>query len=405
MSYYNLRTLGISGSGIANSLFSSTGSSSSQFDYLANRALSNGIDNFTKKDYPGAVREFKRSIALSPGSAYADKAYEYMASAYINQNNTADAIKIYKQMIGRDPSNDSTHLSLGNIYFRAGKYKEAEAEYSMAVRVNPSSASNRYALGQTYNVTERYREAEKQFRLVTQITPADPVAYDALGQALRSQQKYAEAEMQFKKSVALDKKYADGYLGLGYTYADMKLPDKAQAQLDKLLALDKGRAAYLKDYIAKAADPEISMVFSTGGLPLSAGKGTSVSTIDDALLEPDASKTFTVTFMFSKEMDPSSVQNPNNWLISRATGSLPGGRYNMGLPLPSTEVLPPSKPVSVKYNESARMAELSVTLTQNSRANGTIDLSHLVFKFIGKDASGNSMDPSADEYSSVSKIV
>ena len=37
--------------------------------------------------------------------------------------------------------------------------------------------------------------------------------------------------------------------------------------------------------------------------------------------------------------------------------------------------------------------------------NGTIDLSHLVFKFKGTDEYGNVMDTAADEYNRISKIV
>ena len=44
-------------------------------------------------------------------------------------------------------------------------------------------------------------------------------------------------------------------------------------------------------------------------------------------------------------------------------------------------------------------------INQNSDASATLDPSHIMFQFSGKDASGNSMDHSADQYSGVSKIV
>jgi pentatricopeptide repeat protein len=402
---YDLRTLGVSSSSFIDSFFSATATTQSQLDDLANRALSTGIDFYSKKDYAGAVKEFKRSLALSPYSDYSDKTYEYLANAYLAQNKTQEAEKTYKQMIKRDPTNDNAHLSLGNIYFKAGNYKDAETQYSLAVQTNLSSAANRYALGQVYMQTGRYAEAENQFRRAVQISPQDPNAYEALGQSLRSQQQYSEAEDQFQKAIALDKKFIDGYLDLGYVYTDMKQSDKAQEQLDILSELDKDKASALKDYMAKVADPKINTVFNTGGFPLSAGRNTQIATIDDALTVPDASKSFTLNFMFDKDMDPYSVQNPTNWQISRATGRNPGGAYNLGLSIPATEVSLPAKPSSVKYDSSSHMAQVTFWISQNDLGDGTIDPSHMVFKFIGKDAYGYAMDPSADEYSSVSKIV
>jgi tetratricopeptide (TPR) repeat protein len=386
-------------------LFSSTSPQQSAYDYLADRALSRGIDLYQAKNFSGAAAEFRKSVVLSPFSANSDKAYEYLAFSYLSQNNTAEAINTYKQMIKRNPSNDSAHLSLGNIYFKAGQYKEAEAEYTMAVRTNLASAANRYALGQTYLITERYSEAESQFRRVVQITPRDPNAYDALGQALRKLDRLEDAAYQFNKALQFDKNYADAYLGLGYVYTDMQKTDEAAEQADRLSKLDKQKAADLNEYIKNAADPKITSVFSTSGFPLTAGRNTRVSTIDDSLELPNGSKDFTLTFIFSKEMDVSSVTNPLNWQISRATGKDPGGAYNWGLPIPSTEVSLPAAPYKIAYTEGSLIAEVTFKIKQNSAANGTIDPSRMVFKFRGLDAYGNAMDPSADEYSSVSKIV
>jgi tetratricopeptide (TPR) repeat protein len=401
----DLRTLGLATSTMVDSFFSTTANTQSQLDDLANKSLSAGIDLFTNNDYAGAVKQFKRSIALSPSSDYSAKAYEYLAQAFLKQGNTKEAENTYKQMIKQDPSNDSAHLSLGNLYFANGQYSEAEAEYTMAVRINPGSANNRYALGKVYMTTERFEMAENQFRRVVQIAPSDPNSYEALGQSLRSLGRYGEAEFQFQKTIALNKKFTDGYLDLGYLYTDMELTDKAQEQLDTLTRLDKDKASELKDYMDQAAAPKINLVYNTGDFPLTLGSGTDLSSIDDTLAVPGGSEAFTLNFMFDKEMDSDSVQNPGNWYISRATAENPGGAYNLGLPIPSTEVLPPSNPSFITYDPSSHIAQVTFWITQNSLADGTIDPSHLVFQFKGKDAYGHSMDPSADQYSNVSKIV
>ena len=388
-----------------NSLFSSTYLQLADYDNLSSRALGRGIDRYMENDYEGAAREFKRSIAYSPYSDYSVKSYEYLATAYLNQNKVADAVAAYKQAIKQNPSNDSAHLSLGNIYFRDSRFQEAEAEYSLAVRIDPTSVANRFALGTAYLATEKYSQAEAQFKRVTQITPRDANGYDALGQALRKLERYDEAVVQFKKAIALDKTNSDAYLDLGYTYADMKNGDEAKKQYDLLKEIDTRKAADLRAYIDQTDAPRIAFAYSPGNYPLTAEWGTVLSTVDDALSFPGASKDFSLSITFSKDMDQFSVQNPWNWQIRKATSQDPGGAYNLGLAVPATEVATPSAPYRVTYDAGARLAEVTFRIKQNSSGTGTIDPSHLIFRFNGVDAYGKAMDSAADEYGGVSMII
>jgi hypothetical protein len=113
-----------------------------------------------------------------------------------------------------------------------------------------------------------------------------------------------------------------------------------------------------------------------------------------------------MNFTFSKDMDPQSVQDISNWLISRATtGAGPGGAYNWGLAVKPTEVNISPLPISVVYNSDTLTATVSFNVTQNSQGNGTLDPSHILFQFAGQDTDGNSMDPSANQYDGISQII
>lgn len=130
-----------------------------------------------------------------------------------------------------------------------------------------------------------------------------------------------------------------------------------------------------------------------------------MSSFDASLATPLASKTFTVNFVFDKEMDLSSVLNIANWSISRSISGDTGGVYNWGLKTPATEVSVHSMPLSVTYRPDIATATVTFAITQNASGDGTIDLSHILFKFRGVDVNGNSMDTSRDQYSGFSKIV
>jgi hypothetical protein len=103
-----------------------------------------------------------------------------------------------------------------------------------------------------------------------------------------------------------------------------------------------------------------------------------------------------VKFVFDSDMDPSSVKNITNWSISKAAGG-EAGIYNNGLYSPKN-ISAPAIPKQASYDPLTREATLVFTLTQNSTADGTIDASHLVFKFTGTDKNGKSMDPLADQF-------
>ena len=151
--------------------------------------------------------------------------------------------------------------------------------------------------------------------------------------------------------------------------------------------------------------PQISLAYSTNGFNSSLGPGTPVADLDSSLSEIQASKAFTMRFSFTKDMDPVSIQNPLNWGISRATGTNAGGAYNWGMPASATDVVFPSLPAGVVYDPETFSADVTFKITQNSDGNGTIDPSHMMFRFYGKDAYGKAMDLAADEYSGISEIA
>jgi Tfp pilus assembly protein PilF len=397
--------IGISSAAIVDSFFSATAASQDQLDNLANSALSRGIDLYTKQHYSGAVVEFRSAIGLSPSSDNSAKAYDYMAQAYLKQNKTADAIKTYKEAISVNPSNDGFHLSLGDIYFKNGQQSEAEAEYLLAVRLNPNSADDRYSLGQAYLASGRVSESEVQFERVTKLVPNSSTGYYGLGQAFRQAGKSSDAISQLNKAITLDKNFANAYLELGKTYADMGDMDQAKEQSDILQGMDTSLSSDLQSYMNQVTDPKFQAVYSATGFDTFAGPKTPVSALDPALSSPNASNTFTLNFAFSKEMDIDSVQNITNWQISRQSGPYASDDYNFGMPLPSTEVNLPPMPSSVAYNPESRTAVVTFRIAQNAAGDGTIDPSHIAFKFNGIDAYGKAMDSTADEYSGFSAIV
>jgi tetratricopeptide (TPR) repeat protein len=376
-----------------------------QMSSLAKTALSQGAELYTKGKYDQAVVAFKRSIALDPSANNAPQAYNLLATTYIKQNKTNDAIKAYKASLLIYPNDENAHVKLGNIYYSQKNYSAAEKEYKAAIGINPTSSSDLYSLGQVYLASDRTADAEKTFKQVIRVDPAHHAGYYALGQTYSKEGRPKEAIEQFQRVLAINRKFYDAYVDLGSAYADLGQMDKAQEQVTILQSKASNLVSLLTGYIDKVLKPEFVYVLPSNGFNASLGPRTTVASLDSSLATANASKQFSLVFSFNKDMDSASVQNALNWSISKANGLSTGGAYDWGLTPPQTDIGISPIPLSVVYDQADQSATVTFKIRQNATADGTIDPSHIMFQFSGVDAYKNAMDQQADQYSSISNIV
>jgi tetratricopeptide (TPR) repeat protein len=373
---------------------------------MCTRALSTGLDQYIAKDYNAAIATFKRAVSLSPSSDSGLNAADYMARSYLKQGDTQSAIDTYTKALKLAPSRDDLHAQLGNAYTTNGDSEKALAEYKLAAQYNPSAA-NLYSLGQGYLATGDYSSAIQQFQQVQLKDAKNPYGYFGLGQAYAKQGNYTDAITAFKQATGIKNDYLDAYSEMGYAYVDSGQPDLANDAISTLNTLSPSNtklANNLSQYIYDKTKPQMTATYtSTTFAPFFSNLGpkTNVSGLSSYLANPGAQQTFAMVFQFSKQMDPSSVENIYNWGIARATGS-GAADYNFDMPVPSTEVTLPSNPTSVYYNAQDQTATVLFNISQNATGNATIDPSHINFSFKGKDVTGLTMDKSADMYSGFS---
>ncbi|MEJ2163894.1 MAG: tetratricopeptide repeat protein [Desulfobacterales bacterium] len=391
--------------GISNTdIFSGTIQQSGQLESLANGALSKGIDLYMRKNYEGAIKEFRRSIGLAPNSANSTDASSYMANAYLALGDTDGALKAYEDALKRSPNRDDIYISLGNLYFSEEQYDEAVKVYEKAVNTWPSS-SNHYALGQAYLNAGRFSEADREFNTVLRMDPDKPNGNYGLGLNFSKQGRYEDAILQFKEAVRIDPKFYDGYAELGYAYADLGEMEEAQQVMDMLELVAPDLADTLSRYMYKVDAPKFMFTYADSGFNYHLPWKTPLAVLNGYLATPNAEKTFTMTFQFDKEMDRESVENVLNWRIGRSTQSGPGQAYNFGRPVPDTEVTLSPFPRHVYYDADNLTATVYFDIRQNSAGDGTLDASHIEFKFTGEDAYGYKMDPKHDQFMGFSGIA
>jgi len=385
---------------------SAAGKTQEQMDSLSGTVLGQAIDHFTDGNYEQAIQSFRGAAALSPFSDNASSAYKYMGQAYEKLEDTDNAIKTYQEAIRQFPTSDEFYVALGDLYMKdADTLDEAVKAYEQAVKINPNDAESQYSLGQAYLTAGEPDKAAERFNEVVRISPSNASGYYGLGEVARADGDYSKAVSLLTRAQSIDKDFELAYLELGYTYADMGDFFNAEDQLSILEVNSSDYATTLSNYIDKATPPEIFAGSSSDGFNTFLGPETNVSSLSSKLATADSSKLFSMTFTFTKSMDPLSIINSKNWTISRATLTTNGGLYNYGLPVSSKEASIDSTPAFVTFSEEENVATVYFRVFQNEDANATIDPKHIVFKFSGVDAYGKTMAETGDEYAGFSGIA
>jgi tetratricopeptide (TPR) repeat protein len=369
---------------------------------LSNQFLQTGIDQYLNEDYEKAVKSFEAAVSLAPYSAYNVESSQYLVQTYLKLEETDKAIETYQAAIQRNPDQDSLRASLGQLYYSEARYKEAAEQYHSAVQVNPN-ATNRYSYGEALLKIGNYSQAENQFNQVKRLDPDSYAGDYGLGKMYAQDEQYSKAIEHFEKALNLEPSFYDALAEIGYTYADMGEIEKARDVEEDLGKLDEDLALTLNYYIDEKEPPKIAFAFATSSFPYTSPKAFQVAAIDSYLENAGAEVSMTMEFLFTKEMDPTSIENRFNWNISRASSANIVETYNFGDEIPSTEISIELYPDYVIYNKDSLTATVGFTIRQNETADGTIDPSHIVFKFDGEDIYGVTMDQDGDEYSGFSR--
>lgn len=363
----------------------------------ASTALSDGNND-------KAIAAFKKAVALDPNNT---TAYNYLGKLYLSQGKTADSIKAYKELV-RIQSNVSTKdtstnaptleaatISLGNAYLQAKQYTQSEKQFKAAAKLAPKDPVPSYTLGQQYLSQGRLDDALTQLKKSQTQSPKDGNVYYALGSVYNAQGNYMDAALALQTSLQLKPDFPAANYELGVAYNGLNYSDGVQEQQTILDSSDTTYASQL----SAITRPQITGIDTSSSLNTLNntiwGSNTPLWAIDPSLIEPDSSSTVSTVIQFSKDMDYESVANVANWSITRGK-SAQAGYYNNSMPLSSKDAVVSTLPLSVTYNSYSGEAIVRFKLNQNSTGDAKIDPKHLVFTFNGKDASGQTMDQTAN---------
>lgn len=185
-----------------------------------------------------------RMMTMAPASGTTDKADAAAAANLFalavqqhQAGNLAEAERIYREALARDPNHfDSLHL-LGIIGQQTGRYDLAIDMIGRAVALNESSATFHNNLAEALRVAGRHAEAATHARRAVELEPTFAEAHMNLGNALKQQGKNDEAAAEYESALSLKPNYAEAHANLGVARMDQGRLDDAIASYRRALAI------------------------------------------------------------------------------------------------------------------------------------------------------------------------
>ena len=200
-----------------------------------------------KRDYDGAIAQFREAIRLTPGDA---NVHSNLGVALMHQGKVDEAIAAHRQAIRLSPDNSAVHTSIGLALKNQGKLSEAIASFREAVRLAPDSGPAHSNLGLILASEGKlaeaiaeckeairlepgldsahsnlgailcdrigdYEGAAAEFREAIRLKSDSATAHYNLGNALQKQEKFAEAIIAFREAVRLQPDNAEAHCNLG----------------------------------------------------------------------------------------------------------------------------------------------------------------------------------------------
>ena len=126
-----------------------------------------------------------------------------LGELFLRTGKDRDAVAAYQRALTAQPSNFEATLGLARALDAGGDPSRAEQTYQRAIRLQPAYFGGYSKLAGFYFTHGRFGDATAMFRKVTELTPDNARAFANLGAAYLAQGDFNRALAEFQKSVAL----------------------------------------------------------------------------------------------------------------------------------------------------------------------------------------------------------
>jgi tetratricopeptide (TPR) repeat protein len=233
--------------------------------------------------------------------------YSELAAAYGNRGEYLNkAIENYKLAIKADPNASFLAEELSDLYFQAGRLRDAVTDSEDAIKQNPADVNARRVLGRMYTRMigdsqqgkinqDMLKKAIEQYQKIAELQPDDVDSLLTLGRLHKVSQNSVEAEKAYKKILDIDPANEDALTGLAIVYADLGDSKRAAELLQRVsdktpsvrtLTALAGQYEQLRDYALAAETLRKALELAPGNAEVKKALAQNLllaDNVDDAL--------------------------------------------------------------------------------------------------------------------------
>jgi tetratricopeptide (TPR) repeat protein len=126
------------------------------------------------------------------------------ANAYERAGLFKRAVRVYEEILVKEPVNIPVFLNLGGLYYRNEMYEAAIPYYEKVIRVNPKHYQGHYWLGMCYSKLDRFYAAINTLEEVIEYLPTFKDALNLMGECYEKIGEGAKAEHYYLKAIGTD---------------------------------------------------------------------------------------------------------------------------------------------------------------------------------------------------------
>lgn len=172
--------------------------------------INRGLARLEKKDFAGAVEEFRDIIKVHSDNA---RVHLHLARALNLQDKRGMAIAACNEAIAIDPRYGAAYLQLGRMMHEKGKRRKALNLYRKAYRLDGSLSDALYFQGVVYREWGNRGAGRHYFlkAINNDRRNAKAMYFNALGLYEQRRKNYTQAERYFTRATKRDPRYARGF--------------------------------------------------------------------------------------------------------------------------------------------------------------------------------------------------
>jgi tetratricopeptide (TPR) repeat protein len=222
---------------------------------IAQDSAALGIAQLETDQPAEAIINLKDALAKNPNDP--DLIY------YLGRAGNALSSGSKDRLLSESPLTARGHQTLGENYYAARMFPEAEKEYGQAIALRPDLPDLHLELGEIYAATSQWVRAEEQFRVETKLQPGNAEAAYRLGDALLRQGKMKDAAEELRRSDSLRPDMPETLYALGRALA-VSDPSAAEHALNRVIAIEKQTPLAAQAYLTlagihrKSGNPELA---------------------------------------------------------------------------------------------------------------------------------------------------